>query len=92
MTLMEEARENSEASGTWSLQLGQISITLLTILRRQEKLVITPFEKNLDIWRQLWRVLERSDLIVLIVDSRNPLFYRSPDLEVCIFRFGTKEF
>uniref|UniRef100_A0A0D3D4H2 Uncharacterized protein n=1 Tax=Brassica oleracea var. oleracea TaxID=109376 RepID=A0A0D3D4H2_BRAOL len=27
-----------------------------------EKLVLTPFEKNLDIWRQFWRVLERSDL------------------------------
>ena len=24
---------------------------------------ITPFEKNLEVWRQLWRVLERSDLV-----------------------------
>uniref|UniRef100_M4ES47 Uncharacterized protein n=1 Tax=Brassica campestris TaxID=3711 RepID=M4ES47_BRACM len=31
-------------------------------LEENEKLVLTPFEKNLDIWRQLWRVLERSDL------------------------------
>merc|ERR1719218_211378 len=28
------------------------------------------FEQNLQVWRQLWRVLERSDLIVLIVDIR----------------------
>ena len=27
-------------------------------------LAITPFEKNLDIWRQLWRVIERSDLLL----------------------------
>ena len=42
---------------------------------------ITPFEKNIDIWRQLWRVLEKSDVIVQIVDARNPLFYKSTDLE-----------
>ncbi|CAN6847897.1 unnamed protein product [Brassica oleracea] len=32
-------------------------------LEENEKLVLTPFEKNLDIWRQLWQVLERSDLM-----------------------------
>ncbi|KAL6518667.1 GTPase LSG1-2 [Orobanche hederae] len=34
----------------------------LARLEENENLVLTPFEKNLDIWRQLWRVLERSDL------------------------------
>jgi ribosome biogenesis GTPase A len=34
-------------------------------LEENEKLLLTPFEKNLDIWRQLWRVLERSDLVML---------------------------
>lgn len=53
----------------------------LARLEENEKLVLTPFEKNLDIWRQLWRVLERSDLIVMVVDARDPLFYRCPDLE-----------
>jgi large subunit GTPase 1 len=42
---------------------------------------VTPFEKNVDIWRQLWKVLELSDVVVQIVDCRNPLFYRSEDLE-----------
>ncbi|XP_048626782.1 uncharacterized protein LOC125594745 [Brassica napus] len=42
-------------------------------LEENEKLVLTPFEKNLDIWRQLWRVLERSDLIVMVVDARDVL-------------------
>jgi large subunit GTPase 1 len=36
---------------------------------------VTPFEKNLEVWRQLWRVLERSDLVCQIVDARNPLLY-----------------
>jgi large subunit GTPase 1 len=42
---------------------------------------VTPFEKNLEVWRQLWRVMERSDLVVQIVDARNPFFYYSSDLE-----------
>ncbi|KAF2940437.1 hypothetical protein DAI22_03g271700 [Oryza sativa Japonica Group] len=54
----------------------------LARLEENEKLVLTPFEKNIDIWRQLWRVLERSDLLVMVVDARDPLFYRCPDLEV----------
>ncbi|KAG6498665.1 GTPase LSG1-1-like [Zingiber officinale] len=53
----------------------------LARLEENGKLVLTPFEKNLDIWRQLWRVLERSDLLVMVVDARDPLFYRCPDLE-----------
>lgn len=44
--------------------------------------VATPFEKNLEVWRQLWRVLERSSCLVQIVDARNPLFYFSEDLRV----------
>lgn len=35
-------------------------------LRRLEEtdtVTVTPFEKNLQVWRQLWRVLERSDLV-----------------------------
>jgi len=42
----------------------------------QNKQDITPFERNIEVWRQLWRVLERSDVIVQIVDARNPLLYR----------------
>ena len=41
---------------------------------------VTPYEKNLHVWRQLWRVLERSAVVVQIVDARNPLFYLSDDL------------
>ena len=35
------------------------------------------FECNLETWRQLWRVCERSDIILYVVDSRNPLFHFS---------------
>ena len=43
-------------------------------------LKVTPFEKNLEVWRQLWRVLERSDMAVQVVDARNPLMYYTEDL------------
>lgn len=44
-------------------------------------LVLTPFERNIEVWRQLWRVVERSQLLVQIVDARNPLRFRCEDLE-----------
>ena len=40
-------------------------------------LAITPFEKNVDIWRQLWRVIEKCDMLLQIVDARNPYFFYS---------------
>ncbi|ORY97811.1 hypothetical protein BCR43DRAFT_523924 [Syncephalastrum racemosum] len=33
------------------------------------------FESNLEVWRQLWRVLEISDIILLIMDIRHPLIH-----------------
>jgi len=50
-------------------------------LQEKEDFLLTPFERNIEVWRQLWRVIERSDLVVQIVDARNPLFFRSSDLE-----------
>lgn len=49
--------------------------------------MMTPFEKNLEVWRQLWRVVERSDVVVQIVDARNPLLYYCEDL----YRYVTQE-
>ena len=28
------------------------------------KLAITPFEKNIEVWKQLWRVIEKSDILL----------------------------
>jgi hypothetical protein len=59
-------------------RIPELDQSLLTIdfpyrLEQNEKLVLTPFEKNIEVWRQLWRVVERSDLVVQIVDGRNPM-------------------
>ncbi|KAI1966078.1 hypothetical protein LOZ58_000980 [Ophidiomyces ophidiicola] len=53
----------------------------LAELQENQDILMTPFERNIEVWRQLWRVIERSDLVVQIVDARNPLLFRSEDLE-----------
>lgn len=53
----------------------------LAQLTESQSFILTPFERNLEVWRQLWRVVERSHLVVQIVDARNPLRFRCEDLE-----------
>ncbi|RHY57926.1 hypothetical protein DYB38_000659 [Aphanomyces astaci] len=38
------------------------------------------FEHNLEVWRELWRVLERSSHIVIVADIRNPLLHIPPSV------------
>ncbi|RMZ92281.1 hypothetical protein DV736_g506, partial [Chaetothyriales sp. CBS 134916] len=56
----------------------------LAELQESDDLLMTPFERNIEVWRQLWRVIERSELVVQIVDARNPLLFRSADLEAYV--------
>ncbi|KAI8324838.1 P-loop containing nucleoside triphosphate hydrolase protein [Martensiomyces pterosporus] len=65
-------RSEREAFMNWRRDLAH--------LQEEEGLLLTPFERNLEVWRQLWRVLERSHLVVQIVDARNPMLFRSSDL------------
>ena len=50
---------------------------------------ITPYEKNIEVWKQLWMTVEKSQLLFQIVDGRNPLYYRCPDLEKYIKEVDT---
>lgn len=65
----------------------------LAQLTGAQHFILTPFERNIEVWRQLWRVLERSHLVVQIVDARNPLKFRCEDLERYVESLGvvTKE-
>lgn len=36
---------------------------------------LPPFEHNLEVWRQLWRTLEKSDMMMVVADVRNPLLH-----------------
>ncbi|KAJ3291611.1 Guanine nucleotide-binding-like protein 1 [Rhizoclosmatium sp. JEL0117] len=38
------------------------------------------FEHNLEVWRQLWRVVEISDIILFVVDARHPILHFPPTL------------
>ena len=49
-------------------------------LQENDIFSMTPFEKNIEMWRQLWRVVEKSDILVQIVDARNPLLFLCTDL------------
>jgi hypothetical protein len=44
------------------------------------------FEQNIEVWRQLWRVLERADVAVLVVDARHPLLHVPPALYAHVAR------
>ncbi|KAL8855156.1 MAG: hypothetical protein Q9221_000062 [Calogaya cf. arnoldii] len=63
----------------------------LAELQDDEDLLMTPFERNIEVWRQLWRVIERSDLVVQIVDARDPLLFRSEDLENYVKEVDSKK-
>ncbi|XP_065567293.1 large subunit GTPase 1 homolog [Artemia franciscana] len=53
----------------------------LSQLQEIDGIVLTPYAKNLEFWRQLWRVIEKSDVIVQILDAPNLLLFRCEDLE-----------
>ncbi len=72
----------------------------LSQVEARDNISMTPFEKNLNVWRQLWRVVEMSgeqekegekiaffltisgflDVLVQIVDARDPELFRCEDL------------
>lgn len=40
----------------------------------------TSFERNLEVWRQLWRVTEISQILLVLLDARCPLLHYPPAL------------
>ena len=52
---------------------------------------LTPYEKNLEVWRQLWFVVDRSDILVQVVDARDPEFFRCDDLVKYVQEKGIQE-
>ena len=73
MTKEELERNERDAFMTWRKSLA--------VIQENQHIILTPFEKNLEVWRQLWRVSERSNVVIQIVDARDPLFYWCTDLE-----------
>jgi large subunit GTPase 1 len=80
--LSREALEQQEQAAflEWRRSIAHYEATLLENAVALSSIAPTPFEKNLNVWRQLWRVVERCHVVLQIVDARNPLFYLSYDL------------
>ncbi|KAI0639638.1 P-loop containing nucleoside triphosphate hydrolase protein [Trametes polyzona] len=76
MTPAQLDRQEKDAFLEWRRGLAE--------LQERDNFLLTPFERNIEVWRQLWRVLERSHLVVQIVDARNPLRFRCEDLEAYV--------
>jgi ribosome biogenesis GTPase A len=38
------------------------------------------FEHNLEVWRQLWRTVEKADIVVMLADCRCPLLHFNESL------------
>ncbi|RHY33107.1 hypothetical protein DYB32_001855, partial [Aphanomyces invadans] len=53
---------------------------LATIHDKYDSDDLNHFEHNLEVWRELWRVLERSTHIVIVADIRNPLLHIPPSV------------
>jgi len=83
MTAEELAFSEGEAFLEWRRGLAK--------LEEQADVVMTPYERNLDFWRQLWRCVERCSLLVQILDCRDPEFYRCRDLERYVRHFSGKQ-
>lgn len=90
MTTAQLDRQEKDAFLEWRRGLAgwvisatefDVYIKLQISLQEQDGFLLTPFERNIEVWRQLWRVVERSHLVVQIVDARNPLRFRCEDLE-----------
>ena len=60
----------------------------LASLEEEQHVLMTPFEKNIEVWKQLWRVIDRCSVVATIVDARNPLLYRSEDMEQYVAELG----
>ena len=94
MTTAQLDRQEKDAFLEWRRGLAEYVLYVLLLLlhpsnplarlQDRDNFLLTPFERNIEVWRQLWRVLERSHLVVQIVDARNPLRFRCEDLEAYV--------
>lgn len=69
----EQINREREAFLDWRRHLNELQAKLGAAL--------TPYERNLELWKQLWRTLEKSDVVLILLDARNPLLFRCADLE-----------
>ncbi|KAG8346377.1 putative 50S ribosome binding GTPase [Trypanosoma vivax] len=40
-----------------------------------DQMQVSSYERNLDVWRQLWRTVEQSDVVIIVTDARYPIVH-----------------
>ena len=73
--------ENTTADELHALEMAEIIEwrRALAVVEEEDNVVLSPFEKNPEVWKELWRVLERSQVAIYIVDGRDPLAFFCDD-------------
>ncbi|TFK56636.1 P-loop containing nucleoside triphosphate hydrolase protein [Heliocybe sulcata] len=77
-TVLEQWRENRETTRMQNAE-GAESANVSGQLRGMPASP-TYFERNLEVWRQLWRVTELSQILLVLLDCRCPLLHFPPSL------------
>lgn len=62
------------------LSSGVAEVKHLPRPKAEECLLPSMFERNVEVYRQLWRVMERSHLLLVLLDARCPLLHLPPSL------------
>ncbi|XP_045495906.1 large subunit GTPase 1 homolog [Colias croceus] len=73
ITAEEQISREKDSFLDWRRHLNELQASLGA--------AVTPYERNIELWKQLWRTLEKSDVVLLLLDARNPLLFRCLDLE-----------
>jgi ribosome biogenesis GTPase A len=68
-------RPGTSASALHAQEEAYFLAYLTDLYTRYGAARLNHFEHNLDVWRQLWRVVEKSDILVLVADARHPLLH-----------------
>ncbi|KAI9914053.1 hypothetical protein PsorP6_006427 [Peronosclerospora sorghi] len=74
MTIDELESVARDATNEWVQYLEQETTT------RGQSAQLNLYERNMQVWRELWRVLERSSIVIHLADARCPLLHFSDQL------------
>lgn len=74
MTMEQLEQSEDKAYLTWIAALKDAEA------QRQDKCRLNLFERNIEVWRELWRVIELSSVVVHLADARLPLLHVSHKL------------
>lgn len=72
-----------------TLSKGSMEVKHLPTPGPRECLLPSQFERNVEVYRQLWRVMERSDVLLVLLDSRCPLLHLPPSLAQYLQRYAS---